>query len=115
MKPANLHLKMDGWNTRTFPFGMAYFQVRTVGFMECTFLGVTSVVNLCLIWLSLCAILLPPNAQVPETGRLCLTFSCDWHFNEDFWNFRRAIHLMLGEDHFCESKKILRVVAAFGR
>jgi len=31
--------------------------------------------------------------QVPETGRLCLTFSCDWHFNEDFWNFRRAIHL----------------------
>ena len=20
------HLKMDGWNTRSFPFGMAYFQ-----------------------------------------------------------------------------------------
>ena len=72
--------------------------MRTVGFMECTFLGVTSVVNLCLIWLSLCAFLRPPHAQVPETGRLCLTFSCDWHFNEDFWNFRRAIHLMLGED-----------------
>ena len=26
------HLKMDGWNT---PFGMAYFQVRTVSFREC--------------------------------------------------------------------------------
>ena len=31
---ASLHLKMDGWNTFSFPFGMAYFQVRTVSFRE---------------------------------------------------------------------------------
>ena len=28
------HPKMDGWNTFSFPFGMAYFQVRTVSFRE---------------------------------------------------------------------------------
>ena len=27
---ASSHPKMDGWNTRPFPFGMAYFQVRAV-------------------------------------------------------------------------------------
>ena len=32
---ASLHLKMDGWNTFSFPFGMAYFQGRTVSFREC--------------------------------------------------------------------------------
>ena len=26
---------MDGWNTFSFPFGMAYFQGRTVSFREC--------------------------------------------------------------------------------
>ena len=34
--------------------------------------------------------------KVPESGRLSFTFSCDWRFNDDFWNFGRAIHLMLG-------------------
>ena len=28
------HLKMDGWNTRPFPFGKPYFQVRIVSFRE---------------------------------------------------------------------------------
>ena len=28
-------LKMNGWKTFSFPFGMAYFQVRTVSFREC--------------------------------------------------------------------------------
>ena len=32
---ASLHLEMNGWNTSyLFPFGMAYFQVRTVSFRE---------------------------------------------------------------------------------
>ena len=32
---ANLHLKMDGWNTFSFPFlGWPFFQVRTVSFRE---------------------------------------------------------------------------------
>ena len=26
---------MDGWNTFSFPFGMVYFQGRTVSFREC--------------------------------------------------------------------------------
>lgn len=60
-----------------------------------TFLGVTS--DQCFDLFVFLSAWKAPNAQVPETGRLCLTFSCDWHFNEDFWNFRRAIHLMLGE------------------
>ena len=29
---AILHLKMDGWKTFSFPFGMAYFEERTVSF-----------------------------------------------------------------------------------
>ena len=33
---ASLHLKMDGWNTDSFPFRMAYFKVRTVSLRECT-------------------------------------------------------------------------------
>ena len=32
------HQKMDAWNTRTFPFGMAYFQGQTVTFREGSFL-----------------------------------------------------------------------------
>ena len=32
-------LKMDGWNTFSFPFGMAYFQGRAVSFRECIFWG----------------------------------------------------------------------------
>ena len=30
------HLRMDGWNTFSFHFGMAYFQGRTDSFRECT-------------------------------------------------------------------------------
>ena len=33
-KTNSSHLKMDGWNTFSFPFGMAYFQGRTVSFRE---------------------------------------------------------------------------------
>ena len=29
------HLKMDGWHAFSSPFGMAYFQGRTVSFREC--------------------------------------------------------------------------------
>ena len=33
----SLHLKMDDWNTFSFPFGISpYFQVRTVSFREGT-------------------------------------------------------------------------------
>ena len=34
---ASLHLKMDGWNTFSFPFEMAYLQGRAVSVRECIF------------------------------------------------------------------------------
>lgn len=41
--------------------------------------------------------------QVPESGRLSFTFSCDWRFNDDFWNFGRAIHLNWTSHRFSPS------------
>ncbi len=84
---ASLHLKMDGWNTFSFPFGISpYFQGRTVSFRECSF----QQKNNSFFWGEFFMFLLESSVDI--VGLTCSLQASDAF--EDFWKILQRLELV---------------------